>query len=253
MEGFLVDRFDGATAGRHTTNQVATASGYSVQQVRDLERLGVIPAATRQLNGYRRFTAKHVAALRAYRLLAGAVGPVVARSTMRDLQNLPRADAVAMIARLHVEIARSRDDSIAAIEALDSIVEEEHEDATPVPADRMTITELGGAIGVRSSTLRFWEHEGLLKPERTPELQSRVYPLAEIRYARIVAALRAGGYRIAAVQAVVQSLRSVGDTTDARAALQSRLRAAATQSEAVIRAGADLLELIPRETPLTQP
>lgn len=244
-----MDRFDVTTADHHTTNQVATASGYSVQQVRDLERLGVIPAAVRLPNGYRRFTAEHVAALRAYRLLAGAVGPVMARSTMRDLQNLSRGDAVALIVGLHVVLARSHDDSIAAIEALDSIVEEEFEDATPVPTDAMTITELGSAVGVRSSTLRFWEDEGLLRPERTPKLQSRVYPLAEIRYARIVAALRAGGYRIPAVQAVMESLRSVGDAADARAAIQSRLRTVAAQSEALIRAGADLVDLLPRETP----
>ena len=35
------------------TAQLSRASGYSVQQVRDLERLGVIPPAAREQNGYR--------------------------------------------------------------------------------------------------------------------------------------------------------------------------------------------------------
>lgn len=38
-----------------TTSSLATATGYSVQQVRDLERLGVIPSTFRQPNGYRQF------------------------------------------------------------------------------------------------------------------------------------------------------------------------------------------------------
>jgi DNA-binding transcriptional MerR regulator len=61
------------------TVDVARASGYSVQQVRDLERLGVIPPAARSGNGYRSYTPIHVHALRAYRGLAEAVGPVEAR------------------------------------------------------------------------------------------------------------------------------------------------------------------------------
>ena len=62
-----------------STATVAAASGYSVQQVRDLEALGVIPAATRAPNGYRQFAAEHVRGLRAYRDLARAVGAVEAR------------------------------------------------------------------------------------------------------------------------------------------------------------------------------
>ena len=58
------------------TIDVARASGYSVQQVRDLERFGVIPPATRSANGYRSYEPIHVLALRGYRALADAVGPV---------------------------------------------------------------------------------------------------------------------------------------------------------------------------------
>ncbi|ERK72261.1 transcriptional regulator, MerR family, partial [Leifsonia aquatica ATCC 14665] len=49
---------------------VATASGYSRQQIRDLERLGVIPPAERAPNGYRSFDATHIRALRVYRGVA---------------------------------------------------------------------------------------------------------------------------------------------------------------------------------------
>jgi DNA-binding transcriptional MerR regulator len=65
----------GAGTERYTTGELAAVAGCSVQQIRDLERLGVIPPAERQSNGYRRFTAVHLTALRAYRGLVTAVGP----------------------------------------------------------------------------------------------------------------------------------------------------------------------------------
>lgn len=231
-----------------TTSGLASTSGYSVQQVRDLERLGVIPPAVRQSNGYRRFGPEHITALRAYRHLAVAVGPVVARSTMREVQTLPYDQAIAHIVGLHVALARSRADSLAAISALDSIVEEDVHDAAPTPDDSMSITELANAIGVRSSTLRFWEQQGLVTPDRTGGTNTRRYPLTAIRDARIVAALRAGGYRVPAVQAVMESLHTVHDTHDTRAALQSRLHTVATQSEALLRAGTDIADLVSRRS-----
>ena len=92
-----------------TTSELAAAAGNSVQQVRDLERLGVIPAAIRQPNGYRRFRTVHVTALRAYRRLAIAVGPVTARATLRDALDLPYMEAArsALEDRLRTIAARS--------------------------------------------------------------------------------------------------------------------------------------------------
>lgn len=229
---------------RYTTSRLAAVSGYSVQQIRDLEHLGVIPPAVRQPNGYRQFTGIHVTALRAYRHLAIAVGPVVARATMREMRHLPRDEAIARIVALHVDLARSRDDTIAALRALDGIVEESAHDLPAAPGDTMSITELSTALGVRSSTLRFWEHEGLIAPEREGPVAARRYTPDAVRDARIVAALRAGGYRIPAVRTVTTSLRLLGNTADAREALRDRLQSIATRSDALLRAGTDLSDLL---------
>ncbi|GAB11386.1 putative MerR family transcriptional regulator [Gordonia araii NBRC 100433] len=233
-----------APSGGYTTGSLATAAGYSVQQVRDLERLGVIPPAQRGANGYRRFGSRHLAALRAYRDVATAVGPVVARDAMRDAQTLPQDEAVARIVVLHVGLARSRERTLAALRALDGILRENAIEAEPTPADVMTITELAEAIGVRSSALRFWEQEGLLLPERATGLGIRRYPLAAIRDARIIAALRAGGYRIPAVREVLESIRDFDDAAAAREALAARLRSIAERSSALLRAGTGIADLI---------
>ncbi|WP_236796464.1 MerR family transcriptional regulator [Amycolatopsis sp. GM8] len=241
------------TPSEYTTAGLAAAVGYSVQQVRDLERVGAIPPAVRQANGYRRFGPDHFIALRAYRDLASAVGPVEARNALREARTLPYDQAVARIVALHVGLSRSREDTLAALRALDAIVSESAGEATPTPADAMTITELAAAIGVRSSTLRFWEQEGLITPDRVTSLNVRRYPLAAIREARIIAALRAGGYRIPALRAVMNSLREFQDLDNARDTLRARLQEIATRSHALLRAGADIANLVDKAGPCCTP
>ena len=102
------------------TSDVARESDYSVQQVRDLERLGVIPPATRSPNGYRSYAAVHVHALGAYRGLAGAIGAVAARQLLTDVRGQPIADAAAAIMAVHARLARERDEALRAQAAVAS-------------------------------------------------------------------------------------------------------------------------------------
>lgn len=250
MEGFApVQDTEGSRPASYTTSRLAAVAGYSLQQIRDLEQLGVIPAAARESNGYRRFGEAHVVALRAYRQLAISVGPVLARATMREMRDLTHDEAVARIVALHVDVARSRDQTLAALRALDGIVDERSHEAAPAPEDSMSITELAAALGVRSSALRFWEQQGLITPERSDRLTARRYPPAAVMEARIVTALRAGGYRIPAVHAVMASLRTMSGAEDARKALQDRLQNIAVRSEALLLAGTDLVGLLRGRTP----
>ncbi|WP_040703269.1 MerR family transcriptional regulator, partial [Nocardiopsis salina] len=163
-----------------TTSAVAAAAGYSVQQVRDLEARGTLPPARRAANGYRMFTGDHVRVLRAYRDLALAVGPVRARGALREVRTLPGDEAVALLSSLHVGLVRERQEALEAREALLAIREEAFAESAPRSEDTMTISELAGALGVRTSTLRFWEKEGLVVPERVEGRAgaARRYPLA---------------------------------------------------------------------------
>ncbi|MFD6444499.1 MerR family transcriptional regulator [Promicromonospora sp. NPDC060204] len=252
------------------TADVARESGYSVQQVRDLERLGVIPAATRAANGYRSYGPVHVRALRAYRALASAAGPVVARGLLAQALTGSLADAAAAIGAVHVRLAADRDEALRAQAALAAIEGEEsgpdvgtahagtaHAGTAHADADVLTITQLAAALGVRTSTLRFWEQEGLAVPERVTTLRARQYGPAAIREARIVAALRSSGYGIPAVRDVVVSLRrlpgAVGGTgegtAEARQILDRRLDQIAVRAVALLRAGADLADLLAPTTP----
>lgn len=229
-----------------STAAVAAASGYSLQQVRDLEGGGVIPAAGRADNGYRRFSEVHVRALRAYRDLAHAVGPVEARRAMREIRRCSPEAGVALISSLHTGLNREREQAVAARRALEAIDAEQRVEAEPVDADSMTITELAQALGVRSSALRFWEGEGLVAPERvaTRAGTARRYGLPAIREARITAALRAGGYRVPEVREAIGAIRELRDVSGSLAALDARLLAIGRRGLALLRAGALLAELV---------
>jgi DNA-binding transcriptional MerR regulator len=225
------------------TVQVSRASGYSVQQVRDLERLGVIPPTARSANGYRSYSPLHVRALRAYRGLAMAIGPVQARAMLARLWVMPVEDAAAEIGAVHVRLAGEREQLLLAQQALGSI-EAETESLTPEPDDAMTITELAQALGVRTSTLRFWEKEGLVTPRRVTSLQVRLYDARSIRALRIVAALRGAGSGIPAIRELLGSLDELDTRETTAGIVQQRLDDVATRTVALLEAGADLARVI---------
>ncbi|MGW7102116.1 MerR family transcriptional regulator [Streptomyces sp. NPDC054838] len=226
------------------TVDVARESDYSVQQVRDLERLGVIPPATRSANGYRCYTPLHVQALRAYRGLAGAVGPVVARQMLVELRTGPIAEAASAINAVHVRLARERDEALRARQALGAIEAEADGADHERESDAMTITELAAALSLRPSTLRYWEEEGLVTPERVTSLRARRYGVPAIRAARIVAALRGAGYGIPAVREVMGSLHQLGGPEETGRILSRRLDQIARRTVALLRAGTDLAAVV---------
>ncbi|GED98696.1 MerR family transcriptional regulator [Gordonia crocea] len=237
-----------------TTATVAAAAGYSVQQVRDLEALGVVGPAARTGSGYRQFSPEHVRGLRAYRDLAHAVGPVDARRALRQIRRDPPDRAAALVGEFHSRLNREREQTLAARAALESISAEAATDAPPAAGDAMTITELSQALGVRASTLRFWESVGLVAPERVPTAAgtARRYPVRAIREARITAALRAGGYRIPEVMQAITAIRELPDVATSLAALDARLQAISQRALALLRAGALIAEIIEGAAPDSQ-
>ena len=71
------------------TVDVARRAGCSVQQVRNLERDGVLPPTTRTTTGYRIYEEVHLHSALAYRALAVGTGPVEAKRIVRALHRCP--------------------------------------------------------------------------------------------------------------------------------------------------------------------
>ncbi|WP_019180503.1 MerR family transcriptional regulator [Microbacterium yannicii] len=216
--------------------------GYSTQQVRDLERLGVIPAAQRRANGYRRYDRRHLIALRAYRALVAALGAVPARRLMPRLIDGPIDLAAEAIDELHASLSRDRTRVREALRGLDAVLA----DRADVFDDRdaMSIGELAQALDVRPSALRHWEEEGLVHPERIRGTAARRYGGGAIAEARIVAALRAGGYPLPPIARILTELRAHGRTEDSRRVLETRLAELSRRSIALLEGAGDLHALL---------
>lgn len=245
MEGWtLQQRPKGpATLNAHlSTGQLADALACSAQHLRNLERDGVIPPSTRSGNGYRWFHTGHLHAAKAYQALSTALGPVAAKRLMRELQ----ADPTAIPARLdevhaalHAERAALRR-AVAAAGAISAEVI-----GVPHADDAMTIGQLAAALDLRTSTLRHWESEGLLAPDRHGSARS--YSPAEVQQARIVDQLRRAGYRIPELRSILAELRGTGRNADVRVLLDRRGQALDDRSRALLRAGTHLLQLAQHE------
>ncbi|TFV67911.1 UNVERIFIED_ORG: MerR family transcriptional regulator [Bacillus sp. AZ43] len=227
------------------TVDVARRVGYSVQQVRDLENAGVLPPATRSPAGYRAYAEEHVRAAQAYRLLAAAVGPVEARTMMRAAYRSP-TELLHRLDEAHAALHAQRRDLALAVAAAGSIAAERIDD--PRPADAMTISELAGALGLRPSTLRHWDAEGLVVPQRVSAGGARSYSPRDVRDARIVSQLRWAGHGIGPLKELLPQLRSAERWADVVSRLEEREAALDARSRALLQAAAALWAVLEAST-----
>ncbi|AJE39107.1 MerR family transcriptional regulator [Streptomyces nodosus] len=233
----------GLKSGVMRTIDVARRAGYSVQQIRNLERDGVLPPTTRTASGYRVYGERHLRSALAYRALAAGVGPVEAKEIVRAAHRFPVSGAVlALLDAAHARLDTERRGLRRAEEAARAISAEPIDDVRA--SDSMHVSELAAALGVRPSTLRHWDAEGLVVPDRDPARGTRCYTPAQVRDARIVHQLRRAGYRIAPLRALVPELRRARRTEELAAALAARDADLAARSRALLDAAAALGALL---------
>ncbi len=233
----------GSTRSRNAglrTVDVARRVGCSVQQIRDLEREGVLPPVARTATGYRVHTEVSVLAASAYRAFAAGVGPGEASRLLRAAHDPDPGDVLALLDAAHARLHAERRDLALARAAAAAITAEPM--APPRPTDSMGVAELAAALGVRPSTLRHWDAERLVVPARARGARS--YSPADVRDARIVHQLRQAGYGIAALRELVPRLRGAQPQDDVLAALDDRDAALTARSRALLRGAAALAALL---------
>jgi DNA-binding transcriptional MerR regulator len=221
---------------------VARQAGYSVQQIRNLERDGALPLSARTPAGYRTYTATHVHAAMAYRAFAAAVGPVEAKQIMRTVHQAPAAELLALLDAAHARLHVERRDLRLARQAAAAIAGEPVDDARP--SDSMSISELASALGLRASALRHWEAEGLIISSRSTAHGMRTYAPSAVRDARIVHQLRQAGYRIPQLQALMPQLRHARRWDEVSDALAAREVTLNTRSGHLLQGAAALQALL---------
>ena len=220
------------------TVDVARRAGYSVQQVRNLERDGVLPPATRTATGYRIYGETHLQSALAYRALAAGAGPVEAKKIVRAAHQFPASQMFALLDAAHARLDAERRALRQAEEAARAISSEPIEDVRA--SDSMSVSELAAALGVRPSTLRHWDAEDLVVPDRDPARGTRRYTPPHVRDARIVHQLRRAGYRIEPLRALMPELRRARRLEDVASALAARDASIAARSKALLDGAAAL-------------
>ncbi|MFJ8133211.1 MerR family transcriptional regulator [Streptomyces hydrogenans] len=220
----------------------------SPQTVRNYERDGFLPPAERTDSGYRRYTERHAAALRAYRAMVPAHGYAEGGTIMRAVTEGRLDDALAAVDRSHAELLRDRGTLDAVGEVLAHLTKRSQSAwRAPRTTQPFTIGELAHRLGISVATIRKWEEVGVLLPDRRPETGHRTYDADDIRDAELAHFLRRGRYPLELIATVVQQVRAAGDTQELEAALDNWRRRVSARGLAMLKAAALLSDYLALE------
>jgi DNA-binding transcriptional MerR regulator len=178
--------------------------GLSAQAIRNYEDVGILGPADRSTTGYRRYTFRHAQALRAFLALRGGHGHQQAAEIMRAVNRGDTESAYRLIDATHTALQAERDTRAEVATALDSLT------SPPATTGRLTVGELAHRLGLHPATLRSWEADGILRPERGRVTGYREYGPDCVRDAEIARQLRRGGYPLHQVAQFLESLREAG-------------------------------------------
>lgn len=231
---------------------LARAAGLSVQQIRNYEQAGLLPTAARTDAGYRIYTDDHLRALLPAQAMVRAYGWDAAATIMSAMHRGDRRAAVTAIDRGHAQLDQERDRIQRALRAFEMVV------THPLDADprleaavklmgrqggQLRVGQLAELLGVRTSALRFWETEGLLRPGRERVTGYRIYDREAARDAHLVHLLREGRFSTAIIRAALEEMHSSPDGRPDRVGeeLSRRDRQLEEKSWARLRADAALI------------
>ncbi|MFF0482221.1 MerR family transcriptional regulator [Streptomyces sp. NPDC004435] len=225
---------------------LAQEHGISPQTVRNYEREGFLPPAERSATGYRRYTERHAAALRAYLAVVPAHGYAEGGTIMRAVTEGRLDDALAAVDRSHAELLRDRGTLEAVGEVLAHLRKRARGSAWHAPRTTQPFTsgELAHRLGVSVATLRAWERAGVLVPGRRPGTDHRTYDADDVRDAELAHFLRRGRHPLKLIATVVRQVRTAGDTQALEAALEDWRHRVTARGTAMLRAAALLSDCL---------
>lgn len=231
--------------------ELARAAGMSVQQVRNYEQAGLLPAADRTESGHRMFTPTHQQALFAARALVRAYGWEDAVAVMTAVHSGDLPQAFVLIDGGHAGLDRERRQIDQALQAFELVVTQPADSEVDSAIARiqgapLRVGQLAKLLGVRPSALRFWESAGLLRPDREKITGYRVYDRIAVRDAHLVHLLRAGNFPMGIIRAALEEMHSAPDGRPERVGLElgRRERQLQRRSWLALRADAALVEYL---------
>lgn len=207
----------------YKTAEIAAIIGVHPNTVRLYEEWGLIPAAKRQENGYRVFTAFHIQqfwlARTAFEIevlqggLRKKIVEVVKLSAQGNFEG-----AILLTQEYVADLGKERDNAEEAIHIVLHILAGDSPD-TPVFLKRKEVSDF---LDISMDTLRNWEMNGLLTIKRKQN-GYRAYSEQDIKRLKIIRSLRCANYSLEAILRMLQQL-SQNPNADIKLALNTPRR-----------------------------
>lgn len=184
--------------------EIARKLGISTSALRHYESWGIVPPVERAANGYRLYTEEHVAYFECIRAMNEGFGMDLVREIMPLIQEKKLTESLWIVNEAQAKMHQEKLKSEQALQAL------ELEDLEGFPAHHKkvwySIREVAREIDVPTSTLRHWEKEGLIEPERDKDNGYRKYSRADIQRLLIIRTIRSAVYSLVIVRDVVDEI-----------------------------------------------
>ena len=229
--------------------EIARIVGVTPAMVRYYSWLGFLPPSERSKGGHHLYTQQHVQAAKASHALVQVFGWQKALPVMQLIHRGELDEALALIDARHAEIDRERRKIDAALGAMHTLLESmPASSGRPRQRKLLRVGEAARTIGVRPTTLHYWEQLGLLSPTRDESSGYRMYDAEQMRRIQVISILRKGGYEHDDIRPVMDELAS--DTPEkALSAMEERKLELAEQSRLCARATARVWDYVEQSCP----
>jgi len=172
--------------------------------LRHYEKWGIVPEAIRKANGYRIYTEEHEAYFQCIRAMYHGFGMAVVRKIMPMIQQNKFTSALWEVNKAQADLFQRKEQATKALEILKPENMQRFMDKRN--KEWYTIGEVEKEIEVPATTLRHWEKEGLIKPDRDPESGYRMYNHEDIRRLLIIRTVQSSVYLLDSVREVMEKI-----------------------------------------------
>jgi DNA-binding transcriptional MerR regulator len=184
--------------------EIAKKLKISTSALRHYESWGLVPKIERAKNGYRIYTSEHEAYFQCIRALNAGFGMDLVKKVMPLIINGKIHDALWLINKAQVDLYTEKETVQKTVDMLDSKALTELTDITKYRnKNYFTIGEVVKEANVSASSIRHWEKEGLLKPERHKESGFRIYSPSDVRRVLIIRTVQRVVYSLEIVREVL--------------------------------------------------
>ncbi|SFS94143.1 MerR family transcriptional regulator [Paenibacillus sp. 453mf] len=187
--------------------EIAKKLNISTSALRHYESWGLIPEVERAENGYRIYTSKHEAYFQCIRALNAGFGMDLVKKVMPLIINSKIHDALWLINKAQVDLHAEKETVQRTAKILDST---ELTELTNIHKynhkSNFTIGEVAKEANVSASSIRHWEKEGLINPERDKDSGFRIYSTADIRRVHIIRTIQRVVYSLDIVREVLADI-----------------------------------------------